>query len=202
MKKKSAFILFVVLCCSPLVDAASSSTYWVNCWMTGVELSKNRHEYPEAIKAYTAAIKNQPSDQISQHLYLYNERGRLYLKMDEHQKAIQDFSFVLDHPNVNKEEMLDALWGRGQAYLASGKAQEFETDRKRLDEIEPFVRPLEDNQDYLILKMGNHVARDPQSQERFVKVLLIQKKIKSKQDVTFTPSGLAIVRKAQMSLKR
>jgi tetratricopeptide (TPR) repeat protein len=198
MNKNFFFSLSVALWLGSAAWAAASQD-WIQCWMTGVELSKNQNDYPEALKAYTAAIKADPS-QISNHLYLYNERGKLCLKMQEFNQAIQDFSFVLGHNGANREEMLDALWGRGQAYLAMGKTEEFEKDRKQLDALEPFVTTLEDNPDYLIVKMGSHVWRDPQSRERFVKILLTQKKIRTKQDVTFTPSGLAIIKKAKSSV--
>lgn len=176
--------------------ARQSSNDWILCWMTAVELSKNPQEYSEAIEAYTAAIKSQDPNFVSKHLYLYNERAQLYLKTKDFNNAVKDFSFVLNQSEASKEEILDALWGRGQSYLASGKQQEFESDRKRLNELEPFTILLEENSNYILFKLGNHVCRDPQSHERLVKVLLMQKKIKFQQDVMFTPSGIAIVRKA------
>jgi tetratricopeptide (TPR) repeat protein len=195
VKKRNLFSLSFALWCITSLCCAVSPPDCIHCWLAGVELSKNRNNYPEAFKAYTAAIQAQETLCVPYSLYLYNERGNLALKMQAFDQAIQDFSVVLSHKEVAQEEMMDALWGRGQAYLASGKMQEFERDRKRLDEIEPFVIPLEETQDFIILKLGSHVLRESQSQQRFVKVLLMQRKIKSKQDVIITPSGLAIVKK-------
>lgn len=195
MNKKIFFILLLSVYLE--LAQASSSQDWIECWMTGVDLSKNHKQYSEALKAYTAAIKAQDSSQNLIYLYLYNERGQLCLKMKEFNQAIQDFSFVLNHSEANKEEIIDALWGRGQAYLALNKIEEFEKDRKQLDTLEPFLTTVEEYPDYLILKLGDHVWRDPQSQERLIKVMLMQKKIKTKQDVILTPSGLAIVKKAK-----
>lgn len=178
-----------------------SSNDWIQCWMTAVELSKNSKKHLEAIEAYTAAIKAQDPNSISKHLFLYNERAKLHLKTKNFENAIKDFSIVLNQTDASDEEILDALWGRGQSYLASGKHQEFESDRKRLDALEPFTKLIEENQDYIILKLGSHVWRDTQSHERFVKVLLMQKKIKSQQDVMFTPSGIAIVKKSLIKKK-
>ena len=194
MKKVGFLFLSLLLWVQSPIEAASSSIYWIDCWRSGIEFSKKRNEYPEALKAYTAAINNQESSQVS-HFFLYLERGKLCLKMQEWEQAIQDFSFILSQQKASREEVMDALWGRGQAYLARGRKGEFEADRKRLEELEPFITPLEDNEGYLILKMGSHVARDMESQERLVNVLIMQKKIKSKQDLTFTPSGLVIVKK-------
>lgn len=193
MKKNKLLVTCLILWFGS-VFAASSPNEWVACWISAIELSKNRNDYPDSEKAYSAAIAAQNQTQVP-HLYLYNERAKLLLKMKKYEQAIADFSFVINHKEASKEDLLDALWGRGQTYLALGKTEEFEGDRKRLETLEPFVTTLEENRDYLILKLGNHVSREAQSQERLIRVLLMRKKIQSKNDVTFTPSGLAIVKK-------
>lgn len=197
VKKYFFFPLSLALLIGPSIYGAYTSSHWIDCWRSAVELSKNRNDYSEALNAYTAAIKAQENSEAGEHLYLYIERAKLCLKMKEWNRAIQDFSLILHDKNSTQEEIIDALWGRGQAYLASGKTEAFESDRKRLEALEPFVKSLDDSQEYQILKMGNHVSREPHSQERLLNVLIKQKKIKNKEDVTFTPSGLVIVRKAK-----
>lgn len=192
---KIIFFFTIHLLLGSAIYADQSSNDWIRCWITAIELSQKSSQSLEAVEAYTAAIKKQNPELVSKHLYLYIERAKVFLKTKQFENAIKDFSFVLNQPTASREEILDALWGRGQSYLAIGNNQEFEKDRKHLDEIEPFITLLEENSNYLILKLGSHVWRDTQSQERLVKVLLMQKKIKSQNDVLFTPSGIAIAHK-------
>lgn len=190
-------VLLIVFITFKRVEAAEPSNTWIHAWISALDLSKKRTDYREAIEAYTAAIQVLDEKQLSKRLFLFNERGKLYLKLLDYHRAINDFSYVIENKETSQDEILDALWGRGQAYLAIGKRDEFDRDRLQMDKIEPFATLLEENHEFIILKLGHHSRRDTQNRDRFVKGLLMQGKIKQSNDVVFTESGIAIVKKAE-----
>lgn len=128
-------------------------------------------------------------------LNLTNEKGNLYLKMLDFRNALKDFSFVLNHPHVNGEQKIEALWNRSKAYLATGKIRDFQHDCNQSEQLEASVISIEDNKDYAIFKIASYMLRDPSTQDKFITLLKIRREIQSEKDVTFTPSGLVIVRK-------
>lgn len=198
MKQISFLFLVVCLMAECLLNAQDqSSNGWLESWVSAIELSKDRHNYPQAIENYTSAIQTLNPNQAVVLLNLANERGHLYLKMLDSNNAIKDFSFVLNHPQVNREQKVDALWGRGKANLLAGKIREFQEDCSQLEQLEASVTSIEDNKDYAIYKLAPHMLREAKSQENFINLLMMREEIKSEKEVTFTPFGLVIIKKAK-----
>lgn len=169
-----------------------------NClesWISAIESSKDHQSYPKAIEYYTSAIQSLDLNQPVVLLNLTHERGNVYLKMLDFNNAIQDFSFILNHPQVSREQKIEALWGRNKAYLAIGKIREFQEDCNQLDKLESSVTMIEDNKNYAIVKLAPYMIQDAKGQERFINLLMMRKEIKSQNDVTFTPSGLVVIKK-------
>lgn len=175
----------------------SASDDWVGYWINGIEYTKDQQSYPKAVETYTTAIQALTPNQVAVQLNLVNERGDIYFKMLDFNNAIKDFSLVLNHPQVSQEQKIEALWGRSKAYLASGKVKEFEQDSHQLEQLQSSITPLAETEEYTILKVDPYALRDTISKERFIKLLLMRKEIKSEKDVTFTPSGLVIVKKVK-----
>lgn len=169
---------------------------WLGHWINGVEYAKDPETYPKAIETYSTAIQGLSPNQINVLLNLVNEKGNIFIKMQDYKSAINDFSFVLNHPQASQEQKIEALWGRSKAYLASGKIDDYEKDYQRLQRLESYATPLEETKNYAILKMSPYFFNDPKSEERFIQMLIKNKKIKNKKDVTFTPSGVVIIQKA------
>lgn len=195
---KQINFLFLAICLIAEVFLCAqdqTSNSWLEDWVNAIELSKDYHTCPRAIENYTSAIQALNPSQAVFLLNLMNERGNLYFKTMEFSNAIKDFSFVLNHSQVNQEQKIEALWGRSKAYLASGKVREFQEDCKQLEQLEASFTPIEDNKDYAIFKLPLYMLREDKGRERFVRVLMIQKEIKSEKDAIFTPSGLVIVKK-------
>jgi tetratricopeptide (TPR) repeat protein len=198
MRKLSGFFLVISLMVSFMVIAEEkSSDAWLGYWMEAIELAKDRSSYLKAIESYTKAIQAIAPEQVEIQLNLINERGSIYFKMLDFSLANEDYSFVLNHPKVNQEQKIEALYGRAKTNLARGKVQEFEADNNLLDQLEPFVTYLFDNKDYIVLKAGPYVLQNSQSSERLVKVLLMRKEVDSEKGVTFTSSGLIILKKSK-----
>ncbi len=190
-------LLFIISCLGSFLHAQESSDDWVGYWINGVEFTKDQNSYPKAIETYNTAIRTLTPHQISVQLNLINERGDLYFHMLDYKSAIQDYSFILNHPQANQEQKMQALWGRSKAYLATGKIQEFEKDSQQLEQLESFITPIAETKEYTIVKMNPYVLRDEQSHKRFIKLLMMRKEIKSEKDVTFTPSGFIIIKNNQ-----
>lgn len=176
---------------------AQDSNRWLQNWVNAIELSKERENYPKAIENYKSAIQSLSLNQPVILLNLMNERGNLYLKQGDFNDAIKDFSFILNHPQVNREQKIEALWKRSMAYVASGKIKEFQEDANQLEKLEPAVTPLEDNKNYIIYKLAPRMLQDTNSREKFIDMLISRKEIKSENEVTFASSGIVIIRKTQ-----
>lgn len=196
MKTVSRLILAVSLMTGPVLSGEEISEEWVGHWINGVEFSKDQNNYPKAIDTYNTAIQKLAPDQAAMQLNLAIERGYVFYQMLDYPSAIKDFSFVINHSKVSEEQKIEALWGRSKAYLASGKIHEFEKDSHELDGLQFFFHPIAETKEYAILKVNPSLMKDAKAEERFVKILLLRKEIKSDKDVTFTPSGLIIVKKS------
>lgn len=198
MNKIHHYFLTICLSAGSFLNAQEEpSDAWLGHWMDSIEYSQEPRSYPKAVETYTTAILALTPSQISAQLNLVNERAEIYFKMQDYQNAIKDFSFVINQPHANQEQKIAALWGRSKAYLASGKFQEFEKDSNQLQQLEDFITPIEETKEYAILKVSPYALQDAESQERLVNMLMKRKEIKSRRDITFTPSGLVIVRKAK-----
>lgn len=195
MKLAGRLLLAVSLMTGPFLCGEEISDEWVGHWINGIEFSKDQNNYPKAIDTYNTAIQKLAPDHIGMQLNLAIERGYVYYQMLDYPNAIKDFSFVINHPKAGEEQKIEALWGRSKAYLASGKIDEFEKDSHELEGLQFFFHPIAETKEYAILKVNPSLMKDVKAEERFVKILLMRKEIKSEKDVTFTPSGLIIVKK-------
>lgn len=163
-------------------------------WRSAVESSKDFGGLQKAIENYTSAIQMMKSDQSSVLLNLVIERGNIYLKSLDYNNALKDFTFALDHPAINRDQKIAALWRRNITLLPLGKIREYVEGCDQLELLEPSVTTIEENGDYAIYKLGSYMREDPKGQELFIKLLMARKDIKSEKDATFTPSGLVIVK--------
>ena len=80
--------------------------------------------------------------------------------MQDFSHAIKDFAFVLNHPQANQAQIIEALWGRSKAYLGSGKVKEFEEDSNRLELLQFLFDPILETKDYIILKVSPSLLQD------------------------------------------
>ena len=195
--KQFYFLLLTMFVLTTSLLKAQNSDRWLENWVNAIDLSKDRTNYPKAIENYSSAIQTFSLNQPIVLLNLMNERGNLYLKMGDFNNAIKDFSFVLNHPQANREQKIEALWKRSIAYVASGNIKEFQEDTNQLEKLEPAVTPIEDNKNYTIYKLAPRMLQDPNSREKFIDMLILRKEIKSDKEVSFASSGLAIIKKTQ-----
>jgi len=201
MNKINPYFVAVCLTAGSFLNAQEEpSDAWLGHWIDSIEYSQEPRSYPKSVEAYTTAIRALTPSQISAQLNLINERAEIYFKMEDYQNAIKDFSFVINDPQANHDQKIAALWGGSKAYLASGKFQEFEKDSHELQRLEDFITPIEETKEYAILKVSPYALQDAESKERLVNMLMKRKEIKSRRDITFTPSGLVIVRKAKQEV--
>jgi len=175
---------------------------WIEHWNQAVKLT-DQNKYAEAISAYTKAIVESPQDK--KHLYLFNERGNarvlnhlcLGSETDGFEKAISDFTFVIDYSDVGKQELMDALQGRARALLLSGKPKQFEADFNRLNDIEPQILEEEITPQYEVVKIGNMFLKDPNGLKSIKTMYVSREDVETEKDVIGTPSGRFIIKKKQ-----
>ncbi|MBA3722037.1 MAG: hypothetical protein H0W88_06520 [Parachlamydiaceae bacterium] len=173
-----------------------SGEAWITHWINAMEIAKPPLQSPIAIQEYTNAINALEPKQIPTHLFLFNERGNIFIKIKDYPRAISDFTFVINQGSATKSEVTEALWGRMQALLACGKAKEFAADCQILKQHEVYIIPHEESEKYFVFEMGPRMQKDKRVQDTFVKTLLRRNSIKMEKDVVFSPSGVGMVKKA------
>jgi tetratricopeptide (TPR) repeat protein len=194
MKKTIAFVFNIFVSQSLLY--ASNGNY-VEHWLSGVQHAQ-KHELVKSIDEYSQAINLLNSDKIFENLNLYLERGNVYLENLEYDNAIRDFTFVINSQNVSENYKADALIGRSKAYLLRGKLADFENDVSIAGKIEPmFAVSAKDYEDYIVFQMSPRLRRTKSMEKVLIQMLKINNYIDSENDVAFSSSGIAIIKKSK-----
>ena len=178
-------------------ESLSQSDIWIDNWIEGITYSKESKNYPKAIEAYSKTIRDLKQNNEFLKIELEIERGNLYFKGFDFDKAIKDFSSVIENNQATKSQRVAALWGRSMSYLASGKIQEFTKDADFREGLQPFITTIQETKKYSVVKFDPYFLHDTVRQKRLVGVLLMLKKINSQNDVIFAENGLAIIKKTQ-----
>jgi tetratricopeptide (TPR) repeat protein len=90
-------------------------------------------KYPEALNALNKAIEL--SDDLT---YLYN-RGRVYMRLDQPQKAIEDYNVCVSKVTNSP----DLYCSRAYAYLKAGITKKADTDLAKASEIAPALPAIQ-----------------------------------------------------------
>lgn len=105
----------------------SSASKIVSAWEsyeTGLQLMREER-YSDAVSAFNEAIEVQPN-----YIYFF-QRGKLHMKLKQHENAIQDFNKVLSlNPDVK-----DAYFQRGRTYRRMGKKKTGLNDIRKAAEL-------------------------------------------------------------------
>jgi tetratricopeptide (TPR) repeat protein len=175
---------------------ANQEENWMSHWFQGAQFAKS-HDFKKSIEEYTKAIDSLDKNNISNHLYLYNERGNAYFNFFDFEHAIQDFDFVFNNQLATQEVKADALWGRSRAYLSLGKPRKFEEDINALEKIEPiYTLSHEEGKEYVVFKLAPRFRMNKDIENSFIKTLLMRHSINSEKDIVFTESGIGILKKS------
>jgi tetratricopeptide (TPR) repeat protein len=193
---------FSILCLMffPKFIQASDGDWMNHCFQAAQYERKG--EFSKTVEEYTKAMEILGSNRIANYLSLYIERGlaytcKGYLEPKNYEKAIEDFNFVINHPQANQENIISALWNRAQVYLLSGKLDHFVKDIKNLEKIDPTIISYEESDEYVIFKMGNRLCRDKQVETSLIRTLMRRDAIHSEADIVFTSSGLGMIKKSK-----
>ncbi len=181
-----------------LIQATGENTWISNCFQAA-QYEKNG-DFKKAIEEYTKAIESLGPDRISNYLNLYIERGLVYIyegyrEPKNYEKAIQDFSFVINHAQASKENHISALAERAQAYLLAGKRNHFVKDIQDLEGMDPNIMSYEENENYVIFKMGNRLRSNKTVEKSLIQMLIGRHSIHSEDDVILTSSGIGMIKK-------
>jgi tetratricopeptide (TPR) repeat protein len=181
------------------IQAAEENAWISNCFQAAQY--KNHGDFKKAAEEYTKAIESLGPDRISNYLNLYIERGLVYtfkgyLEPKNYEKAIQDFTFVINHPQVSKENYVSALAERAQAYLLSEKRDNFVKDIQNLEEMDPNIISYEENENYVIFKMGNRLRLNKKIEKALIQTLIGRHSISSEEDIILTTSGIGFIKKS------
>lgn len=194
----SIFLRFTLF--TNFIQASEENAWISNCFHAAQH--EKQGNLKKAAEEYTKAIESLRSNQISKYLNLYIERGLVYtyegyLEPKNYEKTIQDFNFVINYPQINKENLTSALAGRAQAYLLSGKQNYFVKDIQDLEGLDPNVISYEENENYVIFKVGNRLRLSEELKKSWVQTLISRHSINSEEDIILTSSGIGVIKKSK-----
>jgi hypothetical protein len=177
------------------IYSVENKDQWVDEWIKGIEFAKDYKTLPKALEAYGSVIEELQQLKLKEiQLNIINERGELYFKACDFIGAVNDFSYIIEHPLRTKQQLYKALWGRSKALLAAGKFEEFEKDVISLDGEDNFFVIMNDTPNYSIVRL-NLPAQEEGKNEKFINFLKIKQEIPLEKEVVFSPSGLVIIKK-------
>jgi tetratricopeptide (TPR) repeat protein len=192
---KIRLTIFLIIFCTPIFCANNQTDLWIDHWLKAGEYFKNS-EYESSIVEYTQAIDYLKSKgEINFALLL--ERGNTFLRTCDFEKAVTDFSRVIESTAVSDFDKATALSLRAKSLFLSGKCccglcQDMELFSK-LDPITNFV----ESDSYVSLKLGIVQQSNKDLFEAFELLLLTDPKIaRSRKDIKISPSGIIIIKKA------
>lgn len=144
---------------------------------------------PLAIEEYTKAIELTPNQ-----LCLYMGRGKTYEKMKRYELALQDFSFIINYPNIHNKDLVPALWARARMYLILHDYDSMHKDYEAVTSIDQNTLETERNEKYLVLRnINSNKISDANFQEKYALEMVNRGYCKSTNDVMFTNNGVAII---------
>lgn len=194
----SAFC-FTILNVTNFSFAEAVQETWQEFWFEGSSYFRNG-EYDSAIKEYTQAIDALESKNLAKHLYLFYERGYAFFKSQNYKNAIEDLSIIINNEASSKEEKLQALWLRSQAFLLSGSINNFMKDMELVKKLDPITNISEDAS-YASFKLGQFMQSRQDIVDQLIKTLVINHIVNSENDVVITPDGMVIMKKSKSADK-
>jgi type II secretory pathway predicted ATPase ExeA len=98
---------------------------------------KEQGRLKEAVELFHAAARDK-----SMWLKAYSQVGLCYVKMKEHQAAIQAFRTALDDPTARQQDLLDVLYLLGRSFESVGKASQALEVYQRINQSTPTFRDV------------------------------------------------------------
>lgn len=172
---------------------------WLDYYVSA-ELAIGVKDGKAAIEEFSKAIGLNPDA-----LILYVQRGQVYVKKHEYEKAIEDFTHVIDSPNPHISVLLPALRGRAGCYLIldgdacflrdMSRTDRFHLDYDRAKSLDAYLDFTKENKRYEIT--ANIPASDIHNQdfrEAFIAVRIQLGMCDSPDDIKFFDNGVAITK--------
>lgn len=181
------FCMMLITVSLPLLGDVDTQD-WVSHFLMA-ETFYSEKNYVDAIKEYSNAIK------YSEQLFLYNQRGRAYEMLKMNEQAFKDFDFVVNHPNVTNQDLIQGLWGRARMYLCFNDFDQCKLDFDRAKEIDSNFPRIESNEKVLVWKNVHPAYLNPQFKKKYISFLIDNGVCQCSEDVNFTENGVCIIKK-------
>lgn len=187
------YFVFLLNFSTFLFSNESSQKEWINNLISAEFYVKSK-EYSRAICEYSEAIEKLKVSN-SEKLFLYYERGRVYGLSGKYVEALEDFTFIVDHANVNSSDFVKALWGRSACYSALNDSENFERDLRLIKESDYYPK-VESNKNTIIVRNFDFSRVPINLKKRYMKIMVEIGVCDSEQDIVFTHSGVCIIKKS------
>jgi tetratricopeptide (TPR) repeat protein len=197
MKNWIAASVFIFMAITSIIFGNEEEQDWQEQWTSAIVLVK-KGKYDEGICKYSQAIQIlEETNQLDEHLYIYNNRAQAYLFADLYEMAAADFNKVKMNPKANATDKILAQWGIARSYALLNDEENFHVEFAKIKEIDPHYPKVESTKDYFIFR--NFHSDSPCVKKNFANILVKMDVCESVQDVVFTNSGVCLVKRKASS---
>lgn len=169
----------------------TAGTLWVSDWMHGIELS-NQKAYHEAIDCFSQAIEKIDKNSISR-FAIYNDRAHAFREKEDFQKALDDYSYVIEHSFHFSSDLLIARYGRAAVYCLIDQKDFAFQDISFLMKFDPNLPRVEIIENYIVINNFDHALLDEYGLFAFKQSILDVHVCSSIDDVHFLPGKKCII---------
>jgi tetratricopeptide (TPR) repeat protein len=176
------------------IEAAMQQASWLSDWMTAKKFVKEK-DFEKGIEHYSNAIKSLEEEESRVLSFgLLNERAAAYMAAGNIEKAIADYTYVIRESQGVTQDVLDAHFGRVDAYVKLGEIDRCEKDMDFLTKHDPNFPKISREGDFLVISNFNHDVMTKKETKAFKKFHLNLNVCESMEDILFLPGKKYIVK--------
>lgn len=182
------WLCILSLLLSTLCSAHEDEISWEDRWASGVAVCSDKN-FAQAIIDFTDAINMLEAANNSDYPFVYVDRGKVSLLLNDYYAAITDFETALSSPALSIKDQVRALTGEAIAFSRMGMADQMLSKLDALKAADPQFPKVEILEHYVIIR------NLPKSKgyRQALKCLLIHSNLcESVKDIVIYPSDTLI----------
>ena len=175
------FICLVMIC------ANLSANEWKTSWIEAIEACDNK-DFVTAEHSFNIAIMLMERQNDMTYPYVYVDRARLFLLLNQNEKALQDVNQAIDSQNLKGKELIRAIATRITARGNLGCEDGYDADLAILVSNSDIEMVEADNK--LVIR---NIPKCPAFREAITQFLIYSGTCNTRDDVKFLSSDICIV---------